>query len=232
MAKDWIARRNGFLSQQARVFSQKIAADPGLYGIDPTEAAQLVAESEDFTAKYEATVRPGTRTSIAISGRDEARRVLTDHMRLVALRIRGNRAVTDEMRINLTMTVDGSAEPAPAGVPKSSPQILVGDLRGNYLTIRLSELETASRGMPRQYRGAQIFMYADDGTKPPGDIAQWRLLGVVSKAKSVVTLPYLPPGTKVTLAARWFNRHGAGPASMPVEVWTGQTLPLPGLQAA
>src|SRR5262245_37742894 len=119
MAKDWIQRRNTDFLGQARNFSNLIQSDPGAYGIDPADAALLVAENADFAAKYRIPTDPHTRTSPAIIARDEAREILAERMRRIAAQIRANPAVTDVMRLQLTLTVPGRADGAPDGPPKT-----------------------------------------------------------------------------------------------------------------
>lgn len=232
MATDWIKRSNSDFDGQARGFSNVLVAHAESYGIDPADAALLAAEFADFDAKYRAVLLPSTRTSIAVMERDSARQTLAAHMRLIAMRIRANPAVTGEMRVNLGMTVEGGAATALSTPPLSEPCILVGRFVSNWLTLTLRDSGSSTRGVPRGCTGAQIFMYVGRATNTPPDITKWQLVGTTSKAKTTIKLPFQPPGTCITLAARWYNSRGAGPNSRTVEVWTGPMFQMPALVAA
>lgn len=232
MAKDWIHRKNSDFNDQALNFANRIVAESAAYGIDPAEAAQLAAEQVDYAAKYQTASQPGSRTSVAVIARDDARKVLANHMRSIGARVRANPVVTDEMRILLSLTVPGQAPAAPDGPPKTRPRINVLSLDGNHLTLRVRDTESASPAKPRHYLGAQIYICTDSTEQAPADLNRWRLATVTTKGKTLVKLPFIEPGTRVWLCARWFNTHGAGAVSNIAYVWTGGMVVAPSLAAA
>jgi hypothetical protein len=227
MAKDWIPRRNGAFLMQARVFSQKIFDDPSRYGIDPADAARLVADFADFDAKYRAALEPLTRTTLGVIARDAARKTLSDRMRALGAQIRANRAVNFERRFELLMTVNGRAEPAPQHPPESRPVLTIVSVIDDRLTLSLKNSGSSGRGVPRHYSGAQIFLLPGLFYGAPRDVTQWRLAGVTSKARTTIELPYLKPGSALSLSARWYNTHGAGPSSTAAYTYVGEILKTP-----
>jgi hypothetical protein len=230
MAKDWIERGNLPFREQARAFSQRISDDPSRYGIDPADAALLASDYAAFDVCYRQTWEPLTRTTAAVIARDRARKALSKRMRALAAQMRANPAVTDAMRRELQMTVDGEAEPTPQHPPKSRPWITIVSLINDQLTLSLKDSQRSGRGVPRHYSGAQIFMHPGERVRAPLDLTQWRLVGVTSKARTTITLPMLPAGSAITLAARWYNSHGAGPSSQTTQTYVGEILKIPSLQ--
>jgi hypothetical protein len=232
MAKDWIERRNIDFHGQAKRFTETIVADPGAYGIDPAEAALLAAEFAEFDARFLAAFEPLTRTALRVIARDRARKTLAKRMRALAAVIRANPATTVAMRIGLHMTVDGSGEPAPRHPPQTRPTLTIVKLVDDMLTLSLKDSGSSRRGVPRHYSGAQIFMAHGVVYGAPRDVTRWRLVGVTSKARTTIELPYLKAGSAVSLAARWYNTHGPGPSGEAATTYVGEILKIPTLRAA
>ena len=227
MAKDWIERRNIDFHGQANRFTEAIVADPGGYGVSLDDAALLEAEFGLFDASYRAAWSKLTRTTVAVNARNRTRKALAKRMRAIAMIVRGNPAVTMKMKLALGMTVELANPPAPPSRPDPRPWLEARLLPNDQLKITLKEGRSSRRGIPRQYAGAQIFLAPGRHYGSPRDIEQWRLLAVVSKAQTEVALPYVPAGSPVTVAARYYNTHGAGPSSNAVVVWVGEICVLP-----
>lgn len=235
MAKDWIERANGAFNAQARSFSKTISADFAGYAISAGEAAQLAAEYADFAAMIATTSDPSTRTSIAVSGRNMSRAVLAAHMRDIAARVRANSTIGTAAKLALGLTVPGARDAAPTGSssapPAMRPSVNIRSIVSNRVTVRLANDEQTRFARPPQVQGAEVFFAVAD--EPPVEAIAWRRGALTMSSKATFTLPVLPAGTTVWIAARWFNSRGQpGPLSQPVQTFAagGVTL-LPSLAA-
>ena len=96
--------------------------------------------------------------------------------------------------------------------------------------MRVHDASTVSRRRrPAGVAGAAVWTFV--GPVPPMDPMQWHFSG--NFTKSTVTLQFandVEPGTKVWVAAYWYNRLGQfGPVSLPLEArLPGATItPIP-----
>jgi hypothetical protein len=109
--------------------------------------------------------------------------------------------------------------------------VYIRSLVGNILTVRLIDQESSRRGVrPRGVVGAQVFFATGD--QPPGSFEGWHAPVVTLSSKAIIHLPYLPPGTKVWVTARWFNHRGeTSVTSVPVSAHVGAMMIMPALAA-
>ena len=71
-------------------YVQQIATDPARFGIQPEYVAELVSTQAAFAAAMALTSAPGTRTSVAVVGKNAARAAMVDLIRRTAGQIRAN----------------------------------------------------------------------------------------------------------------------------------------------
>jgi hypothetical protein len=70
------------------------------------------------------------------------------------------------------------------------------------------------------------------GEALPTSFAGWHAPVVTLSSKATIHLPYLPPGTKVWVAARWFNHRGeTSTTSVPVSTHVAAMMIMPALAA-
>ena len=220
MAKDWIERPNETFAQQARIFCDVLATEWAAYHISAADAADLSADYADFAAAQVAAGRPTDRTPVTVQIRDGARRKLQDRMRDVAARIRADRTIDAVARLRLTMTVP----PADAGrrtlpPPDEAPTVRVTRVVANVIEVRVTPRPSGRQGKPRDVAGAELFFAAAE--QRPSGYENFQRGGVTLSSKGRILIPpsltsKIPRGTRIWLAARYFNARGPGPLSASV----------------
>jgi hypothetical protein len=227
MAKDWIERRNDLFAAQARQFCETIAADPAAYQISAGDAALLLADYADFAAKQVLAEQPLTRTRVAVSARDAARKTLSRRMRDLGGRIRSNLSISTAAKLVLSLNIPGTTAVALPGAPTTRPFVHIASVIGNVLTVRLKEEDSSRAGKPAYVIGAEVFYQF--GEEPPTHGDGWRRGALTMSAKARIILPTVPPGTQMWICARWFNTHGSGPASNVMSTHLGKVMEAPGM---
>jgi hypothetical protein len=207
-------------------FSSTINSDPESFGISPAAAANFAALLADYAAKLPAC-DPTLRTRYSVAVKNESREKLKIDARLLARIVYGTATVTDGQKLSLGLSVRGKPSPIPP--PDDAPAISVVSVNAWTVKLRLHDRASAtSGGKPPGVQGASIFSYAAPPTPPgspidtaPADLHDWTFQGNFGKTRIELNFPSkLPPGTKVWLAAFWFNpRSQGGPVSSPVATY-------------
>ena len=220
MGKDWIERRYEDFATQAKLFCETIAADAAAYQISPADAALLMDDYTAFAITQTAASLPSERTTIAVIERKAARRRLQDRMRDLGARIRANSTISDQAKAAITLSVprERSSSRGHGSAPDEAPRVLVRSIVANMITVRLLPTATSGRrGKPRYAIGAELLYHA--GEEPPHRVAgEWQRGGLTTSGTGRIVLPQTltskrPRGTRIWIAARWFNSHGPGPIS-------------------
>jgi len=93
---------------------------------------------------------------------------------------------------------------------------------GWTVKIRLHNADSISkRGKPPGVIGASLFIYSGEaGAEPPTKLGAWKFECNTGRTRVDLLFPStLAPGSKVWIAAFWFNGHKqSGPLSVPVGV--------------
>jgi len=171
-------------------------------------------------------------SDVPLSGSKAAAEFFLELARYVVASINTNPLVDDQQRMTLGLSL--RKKRAKRHVPESAPGVSVLSRDGTRVTYRLHNRDTSgSRARPATSDGATIFTFV--GEQPPADLRNWTGNGNVGRPKFEVTFPVdLPPGTAVWLCARWYNVHGAGPVSSPMQTFIagGGLVFLPQVLAA
>ncbi|MEX0777547.1 MAG: hypothetical protein WD042_17720 [Phycisphaeraceae bacterium] len=219
MSKWYLPKSDSGLLGWARNFGPKISASPGDYGLSEAQAAAFAAAAEAYAAAFRRAGDPQTRTRVAVVEKNAARAALRDEARELARVVRAHPGVTDEQRSVLGLTVPRPAvrrTPAPA----ERPTVQVVAMEGRTATLRLATLGSSRRGRPVGAIGAMVMSHA--GANWPADPAAWRIEGVTTRTKVVLTLrPDIAPGSKVWFTAKWLSpRLEPGPMAHPEMTYT------------
>jgi hypothetical protein len=157
-----------------------------------------------------------TNSTSAVFAKNTLRVELEAQTRLLARIIRANPNVDATMRKNLGLSVGDGERRAVAPVPASPPDVFVRGVMGRTVTVQLSDRDAPdNKGKPRSCAGAAVFAYVGD--EPPTHASQWVFRANTTRAVTRITFEEnLPPGTKVWIAACWFNTRAVnGPFSAP-----------------
>jgi len=223
MPKGFLPNPDAALLAWSVNFSSIINADPGAVGLTAPQAANYALLHADFAAKY-AACDPGVRCKSAVTAKNESREKLKTDARQLARAIYGTASVTDAQKLLLGLSVRGKPTPIPP--PADAPQIVIGSVSGWAVNFQLRDQANGICRKPAGAQGASLFSFAAPvgspaSFKPPTDLQQWTFEGNFGKTRLEFNFPSnLPPGTKVWLAAFWFNpRSQGGPVSAPVSTY-------------
>ncbi|HEY7089013.1 MAG TPA: hypothetical protein VH518_13040 [Tepidisphaeraceae bacterium] len=207
---------NDLLSFSAN-FKNLITASPASYGLTAGDAASYGTVHTAYTTALVAC-EPAQRNKTGVVAKNAARAVLKANAILLANKIYSTATVTDAQKVELG--IPPRSAPTPIPPPSGKPGIAVVSVSAWTVKIRLRDTESgAKRGKPPGVFGASIFSFV--GAAAPTDIGAWRFEGSTGRTVLDLTFPStLEPGTKVWLAAFWFNgRKQSGPASDPISTY-------------
>jgi len=215
MSFGFLPRTDNALLAWARHFAEKLNSAPGDYGVTPQQAVDVLDATELYASAL-SQCDPNIRNKVSVSAKNAKRSALKRLAASLGKTIEANLNVTDDLKINLGLTVPGSRSKTPA--PRSPPALFVISVRHNTVLLGLQQAgeDTGLRGKPRNVSGALVFSHVGD--QPPTEREQWKYEAIVSKTKLAVTFPpSVTAGAKVWLTAAWFShRMQTGPSSNPV----------------
>jgi len=215
MGVNYLPSRDGQLVTWSTNFAQVVAADPTAVGLTLQQSDDYTAAQAAYAAGYQTANDPLTRSPSNIEAKNAAKETLVDMTRGLVRIIQAFPGTTDNMRVNLGITVpDDTRTPVPP--PSESPVIDIVSVSGTRINIRLHNGESTSRAKPEGVIGANVFTYVGDAA--PTDIDSWTFAGATSKVETAVDLPAdTAPGSKVWITAFWFNgKAESGPATPPI----------------
>lgn len=220
MSRDWIPRRDVKLRDFTASFEKQISANPASFGLTVDEANEFAALNEAWQAAFTAANRNGTRTPTAIVVKDDARTAVVAMLRSLGMAIQKRPQTTNDQRTALGLRVP-SPYRTPIGRPQSAPMLHVYSVLGQTVKITLRDLvHDGRRGKPFGVAGATIYVQVAE--KASSNTSDWVSLGNFTRPKISLTLPtwLCPPGSKIWLAACWYNPRGqAGPMSHTADLY-------------
>jgi hypothetical protein len=195
-------------------FAARVGTTPGSFGVPAERVAGFVALDAALQAAYRKAAEPGTRSPVAIRGKDHAITAMrTAAIQLTHL-IYGTRSVTDSDLINLGLLPRRTYTRVPA--PSVRPGVRIGPVNGRTLSVKLYDLES---GRPRKAaRTVAALLYSFVGENYPADPKAWKFHRATSRTACELVFPNdLPAGTRVWICAAWVNgKQQLGPRSTPV----------------
>jgi hypothetical protein len=105
--------------------------------------------------------------------------------------------------------------------PASVPFIVVLQVLGHTIRVRLHDTESAGRGKPRGAAWAVVHYFV--GETAPANLSAWQVGCYMSETTGDVKLcPDYPPGARVWLSANWLSaRAQSGHGSAPIQTHIG-----------
>jgi hypothetical protein len=199
----------------------RITATPATWNFSASDASAYGALSDTYTAAqaaYATAVAAGIRDKSLLDARNDAKKALLAKGREMYALVQNSSTISDANKALLNVTVKKTA-PSPSPIPATAPKLTIGTVRGTSVDVFVQDgsVEGKRRRLPLT-EGAAVVSYIGDA--PPADPADFVLEGVTGKTKFTVNFPAATsPGTKVWLAAYWFNgAKKSGPTCMPQ--WT------------
>lgn len=198
-------------------FGLKITATPAVFGLTPAQATAFEAFRLSYANLLAKVLDPAQRTQVIVSQKDEAKRALRNNASELSKIIQGQATVTDAMKIDLRLNVRKSPTPIP--VPDEMPEMDILSVTGRTVKARLHSATIEHRRKPNGVSGANLWTFV--GETPPEELSGWLFQGTTTRTLFEIEFPVtVEQGSKVWLAAAWFNPRGqTGPVSDPVSTF-------------
>ena len=148
---------------------------------------------------------------------------------MLARIVRAQPNVSAQQRIELGLAARiGGGASAAIHAPEERPHVQIVYTSGRRVKVKLRRgVDTDGRvadgrGRPARAQGAVVFSFVGDVAT--ADLAQWRFERCTSRTSFDVEFgASVPPGSKVHLAACWYNPRGdRGPMSLPASTYIGE----------
>ena len=226
MRYDFFPDREADMINWGRAFVQGLIDRPGRFAVTEQMILELQQSLVDFEEAFSIAMTPETRTKLAVSRKNEARKIFERMARALAGQVGKSVEIDDETRLLLGLSVRNRAV-LHRDPPGAAPFIKVLDISGSTVTIRLVDSERSTRrARPDNATGATIFFHV--GETSIASKRSWRFL--MSTTSTLVKLdfdPNLPPGTSIWISASWHNRRQKmSPSSEPIQIHLGKGVPI------
>jgi hypothetical protein len=193
-------------------FTTKLDEIKTTIGFPVLEFNAIVNAKDAFNTSYFAQIAAEAAAKAATSNRNEA---LADLLRLERAAIKsllGNSKVTEEMKIELGMTIPKPPTPAPK--PSTMPNVSVEQVGGFTQVVRLEDI-ASNRAKPDGVSAAKIYMKI--ATVAPVSIDELPLVNIETKSKFDMTFPASEVGKTAWYGISWINQRGEeGPKSLMI----------------
>jgi hypothetical protein len=221
MRRDFFPDRDAKIVHFANAMSQKLVADPGAYGIDPSDAAHYADLAAAFEVAWLASSDRAMKSTVLVARKDAVKTALEAEARRLN-RIIQAQNLSDAQKLELGLsTRRGGGKSAAIQSPLTAPEIWAKSV--NQRTVVLSVLAqkgeaSTGKARPRGVIGAAVYGWAQPG-RPPARLFEWQFLGYANTPRFSATFgAEVAAGTRVRLAAHWLStRLEVGPMSNVVE---------------
>lgn len=199
-------------------FDTLITASAATYGLDAGQASGYNTLHSAFISAYDIATNPNTNSKANVNAKNVAKESLLNDANgaweLVDI-IQAYPGTTDIMRGQLGLRIPDTT-PTPVPAPATAPDLSIISTFGRTIKVRLRDQENPdTRGKPDGVQGATVIYHVGDTVS--ADPAEWTFAMNTSKTVFEVDIPgTVPAGSKVWLAAFWFNaRKESSPAASP-----------------
>jgi hypothetical protein len=213
----WIPSKDADFDTFSNNFKSLIVATPTNYGLTTSDGTALSTAWTSFHNAYLIATTGSTRNHGTIQTKNAQKANLRTLMQNYGTTIRANRAVSDELKINLGLHVR-DASPTPIPPPSTAPSLLLGNTRPGVQQVRATDESTPnSRAKPNGTAGMLVFRAVE--TAPVTDPDTCRFLVFAGRTDFTCNYTSADNGKTATYFARWTNAKGEmGPWSQPLTV--------------
>lgn len=203
---DYIPRTDALLDEWLRNFVDLVVADPYLYAVTPSEAAQLQAQYNDWHAAWTLAIDPGTRTKPTVAAKDAIRAQTVAMFRAIAQRIKRNAGVDTDDIVELGIHLDDLSK-TPRFAPTTQPILSFIAATPYEWTLRIADsAQPNQRGQPFGSVGALLVAKISTTESDDPDDAVYR--GIVTRNPCAVSWEPGDVGKVGTLWAAWLGVRG------------------------
>jgi hypothetical protein len=203
---DYIPQADEKFLEWGTVLIRNLGTSLERFGFPEERYKVLVKLLDVFTRKMKRATSPGTRTSVAIHNKDEAREILKKEIRqAVKEYLAHNHRLSRPDRIELGLPVYDE-KPSPAPAIHSYPMVSVDIHQTQRHTLKVHDSETKRMRRPTYASGFEIWRKVG-GTAPVAD-SEWELVELALHSPHVLDYPMRERGQWVYYRFRWVNTRG------------------------
>jgi len=217
MANGYMPRKDAEALSWFKAFSLGLAERAGVYPVSPGEIAAIGQAVERFAAAFAVAWNGSTRTTVAVTLKDEARRVAEDMCRPIYARIRLDKSVDDADKLAIGVR-PMKASYGRLTAPDTVPLLSQGALTWSAYEIAY-RTQHGVTGRAKPVGAAQLQVFRAVGETPARSVEQAAYFRSVSRSPMRVEYTSADNGKVATYFARWVTRRGeVGPWSAPLSV--------------
>lgn len=210
---------DGPLDAWANNFKTLIAASPTTYGLVTADGTAITAAFTSWHTAYLAAINPSTRTKGTVEAKNVQKASMLGVLRAYAATIRVNRAVSNDLKINLGLHVRDTA-PTPVPPPATYPTLTILEPMRGVQDLRARDSSSPDR-RSKPAGAAGMLLFRAVGTAAVTDPSGAAFLAFAGKTDLAFNFASADNGKVATYFARWTNSKGeVGPwspaASMPI----------------
>ncbi|HNR18658.1 MAG TPA: hypothetical protein PKN75_07465 [Bacteroidia bacterium] len=194
-------------------FTEKVVANAATWAVPDAAKTELVAATDDWTAKYAAGNPEADPTSAQRQAKNDARKTTTTVIRTVVNEhLRNNPLLTNADLTSLNLTVPDTTRTR-VPVPNHAPQENIEKIQHLLHTLRITDpLTPDSKAKPQGLARINVYRYV--GTTAPTAINQYQLYGSATKALFASEFTEDEVGKKAWYITQYENTRGErGPLS-------------------
>lgn len=218
MAAPYIPPKDADLANWSQNFADLIDAAPSTYGLQPSDAATIVAANNAWQAAYALAVNPTTRTTVTVADKNTQKIAAVIIFRTYAAQIRLNPGVSNPDKLALGLNLPNNS-PSPIPPPPTFPILGIASAGPGQHEIRYADSASPS-ARKKAANALQMQLVRGVAVAAIADPALCSFLANVTKQpyQSVFTDP-ADAGKVATYFARWSTRNGElGPWSAGVSM--------------
>jgi hypothetical protein len=210
--KDYIPAKDTDLQVWALNFNTVVGAAPTDYGITAGQMSAFNTLYLAFAAALAAALNPGTRTSVTVAAKDNARNTMVASARQLAQVARRYPGITDELLSDAGLTVP-DAVPSPIPAPTTLPVLSLMGSTSLQQTIRYRDSVLSNpRSRPDGAIGMQLFKKVS--ATPVTDINAMTYAGLITRMPAVIDFETGDAGKSCYYIGQWVTAKGlVGPQS-------------------
>jgi len=187
-------------------FCDMISADPARYGLEAADAGVIAAQETIWQAAYLLAVTLATRTRVTVADKDGEKVTSLQLNRQYAAIIRADAGVDDADKTALGLHIPDPT-PTPVPVPTTYPQISILLCGNNQQQIFIADqLTPDTKAKPAGVAGCLLLR--TESIAPQPILVNPLLVGVITRADTVIDTTGLTKGQWANYRGAWFNRKG------------------------
>lgn len=200
-----------------RAFSDGITANPSLFMLTASDAADIAAAVDAFDNALSTATNPSTRTESAVSLKNQTRNSAEQICRQFVKLIKYNAGISDQAKIDIGVRPEHTSR-EPIHCPQSSPLINVLGNTPGAQTLRYADSNTPDSGA-KPFGAIQLQLFVAIAETPTDNADDAEYYGSFTRNPVPVAFAQADDGKVATYFARWIGKRGdTGQWSQPISM--------------